>query len=502
MKNPIIRNVSRRTFSRRAMLRGAGVALSLPWLESLAPTARAQAAGAPKRFITIFFPNGTVPQYWVPATAGVGAAWALSPILEPLTPLKSKVAVLSNIENYTPWKDVFNDDGQSHGRRPGCFLTAADVLSIQNANNGQDMNTISADQVIAQNPMYSNLTPLASLQLGCGTSENACDGPPCSYSRNITWASDTQPLDPEVDPGAAFDRIVGSAGAVGGGGGAAGAGNAPDPLAEQRRALNQSVLDAVKENTATVQGLLGASDKAKMDQFLEAIRASEQRIVAVSSTMQGGTPTTVDGYTRPTLTAQFNLENTPGGYNKGDHMDVMNDLIVMALETDTTRIITHMCEHERSEFEYNHVTQREFSDAGSTEKAGTCNNYHGAQHGDQMEFATITHWNVQKVADLATRLSMIEDGPGVSVLDNSIIVLASCMDGGGHFGDRIPVALIGGAGGAFKMDQHIAFPANPNDRAMRDMWFTIMNGYFGVGATDFGHNAKGTPISMISELLA
>jgi hypothetical protein len=501
MKNSIIRNVSRRTFSRRAVLRGAGVALALPWLESLAPTARAQATGGPKRFITVFFPNGTVPDYWVPSAAGEGAAWTLSPILEPLAPLKSKVAVLSNMENYTPWKDVFNDDGQSHGRRPGCFLTAANVLELQEQNNGQDINGISADQVIAQHAMYSNLTPLGSLQLGCGTSENACDGPPCSYSRNITWQSATQPLDPEVDPGAAFDRIVGSAGA-GGGGGAAGAGNTPDPLAAQRRALNQSVLDAVKENTATVQGLLGAGDRAKMEQFMEAIRASEQRIVNVSGNMQGGVMTSIDGYTRPTLTAQFNLENTDGGYNKNDHMDVMNDLIVMALETDTTRIITHMVEHERSEFEYNHVAMREFSAAGSVAGNGTCNNYHGSQHGNMQEFASITHWNVQKIADLATRLDMIEDGPGVTVLDNTIIVLASCMDGSQHYGDRIPVALIGGAGGAFKMDQHIQFPANPNDRPLRDLYFTIMNGYFGIGATDFGNNAKGNPIQMITELMA
>jgi hypothetical protein len=145
---------------------------------------------------------------------------------------------------------------------------------------------------------------------------------------------------------------------------------------------------------------------------------------------------------------------------------------------------------------------REFGAGTSTVGNGMCGNYHGAQHGNQQEFATITHWNVQKVADLATRLSMIEDGPGMTVLDNTIIVLASCMDGNPHYGNKIPVALIGGAGGTFVMDQHIQFAETPNDRPLRDLYFTIMNGYFGIGATDFGNNEKGTPISMITELLA
>jgi hypothetical protein len=420
----------------------------------------------------------------------------LSPILEPLIPLKSKVTVLSNMENYSPWKTEFNDTGQSHGRRPGCFLTAANVLALQEQNNGQDVNGISFDQVIATNAAYANATPLQSLQLSAGTSNNACDGPPCSYSRGISW-SGTQPLTPEVDPGAAFDRIAGSAAA--GGGGTPTEPGAVDPLVEQRRALNQSILDGVLENADTVKALLGASDKARMDEFLTSVRGAETRIAAVSGTMQGGMVTTVGDYTRPTLQAQFELQNTDGGYNKGDHLDVMNDLIMMALETDTTRIISHMLEHERSEFNCDHIPNRTYTAGGSTLSGGMCGNYHGAQHGSQDEFAAITQWNVQKVADLATRMDAIPDGTG-TLLDNSLIVLASCMDGNPHYGNRIPVALIGGAGGSFIMDQHISFQPTPNDRPLRDLWLTIMNGYFGLNETNFGNNEKGTPISMITEL--
>lgn len=492
MTRKISRGVSRRT-----MLRGAGVALGLPWLESLAPReARAQATGI-KRLIVIFFPNGTNQDMWIPAQVGSGAGWTLSPILEPFTPFKDRVTVISNMENYSPWKAEYNDTGASHGRRPGCFLTAANVFELQNQNGGQDVNGISFDQVIAQNAAYSTLTPLSSLQLSCGTSDNACDGPPCSYSRGISWLPN-QPLVPEVDPGAAFDRIAGSANVAPPTGGDP---TAVDPAVEQRRALNQSIIDGVLENANTVNGLLSAGDKIRMDEFLTSVRGAEGRIAAVSNAMQGGV-SNIGDYTRPTLQAQFNLQNTDGGYQKGAHMDVMNDLIMMALETDTTRIITHMVEHERSEFNYDHVPRRTYTTTGSQETTGMCGNYHGSQHGNQDEFATITQWNAQKVADLALRMDAIADGPGTTMLDNSLIMFASCMDGNPHFGNRIPVALIGGAGGAFTTDQHISYQPTPNDRAMRDLYLTIMNGYFGLNEVDFGNNEKGTPISILTELLA
>jgi hypothetical protein len=205
---------------------------------------------------------------------------------------------------------------------------------------------------------------------------------------------------------------------------------------------------------------------------------------------------------RPALQAQFLLQNTEGGYNKAEHAAVMNELINMAVQCDVTRVITHMTEHERSEFVCDHITRKNFTTTTWTEGQGMCQNYHGAQHGNAEEFASITQWDASQVAALCERLAQIEDAPGVTALDNSIILFASCMDGNPHYGNHIPTALIGGAGGKFKTNQHIAFPDTPGDRAMRDLYFTIMNGYFELGVTDFGNNIKGTPISMISELMA
>lgn len=479
MKSPI---------SRRAVLRGVGVALSLPFLESLAPRgARAQAVGMPKRFMTIFHANGTATEYWKPLATGAGAAWNLSPILEPLFNLKEKVTVLSGFENYSCTGTDPNDKGSSHGNRPGCFLTSANVKALQQTNNNEDVNGPSVDYLISQH--IQGVAPLNSLELSLGTSENACDGPPCSYSRSISWKGMTGNNAPEVDPGAAFDRIVG-----------AGLQNTeapmPDPLAAHRRAMNQSVLDAVIDNTDAVNLRLGTVDKAKMDEFLTSVRAAEQRVIELGNTMQSGL--LCSPVERPTMTAEFLLANTDGGYNKGTHADVMNDLIVMAYQCDVTRVITHMMEHERSEFVYDHIIRRDFTETTSTPNGEPGGNYHGAQHGSSQDFASITYWNTEKVAQLCERLAQIEDAPGVSVLDNTIIQYASCMNGGGHYGFDLPVCLIGGLGGTFATNQHIDFGERPH----RDLYYTLLNEGFGVGVNDFGTCNLGTPISTVTEILA
>lgn len=478
MKSPI---------SRRTVLRGAGVALSLPFLESLAPRGALAQAAMPKRFMVIFHPNGTATEYWKPLATGEGAAWNLSPILEPLFTLKDKVSVLSGFENYSCTGTDPEDKGSSHGRRPGCFLTSANVLQLQQQNNGQDVNGPSVDYLISQK--LAGTTPLASLELGLGTSENACDGPPCSYSRSISWKGMTGNNAPEINPAAAFDRIVG-----------AGLQNqdpqAPDPLADHRRAMNQSVLDAVIDNTASVNQRMGAVDKAKMDEFLTSVRASEQRVVELGNILQSGL--VCSPVERPTMPAEFLIANGQNGYDKGMHADIMNDLIVMAFQCDVTRVITHMMEHERSEFVYDHIIRRDFTETSSTPNGEPGGNYHGAQHGSAQPFASITYWNTEKVAELCVRLAAIEDAPGVSVLDNTLLQYASCMNGGGHYGFDLPVALIGGLGGIFKTNQHVDFGERPH----RDLYYTILNEGFGVGVNDFGVCNLGTPIGTVNEVLA
>ena len=152
-----------------------------------------------------------------------------------------------------------------------------------------------------------------------------------------------------------------------------------------------------------------------------------------------------------------------------------------------------------------HVPQRSFSASGSTDgNGGTCGNYHGSQHaGDANDgFASINWWQSSKVAELCAKLDAIPEGDGVTLLDNSLILYGSCMHGSNHNCDDLPVALIGGASGTFVMDQHIQFPAYPNDRPMRDLHLTILNHYFGLAQESFGVGLKGTPNQVITELMA
>ncbi|HEX3776559.1 MAG TPA: DUF1552 domain-containing protein [Polyangiaceae bacterium] len=484
--------------SRRTVLRGAGVALTLPWLESLAPrAARAQTVTYPQRFLPIFFPNGSA-EFWDPAAVGQGDAWQLSPILEPFQALKQKMIVLSNMENYSPFKVLAGVAtlNPSHGQCPGAFLACVDANVVRQQLNVQQANGISVDQVIAQSAAYATATAKQSMQVGLSTVFSYCDGKDCSVSRSISWKSATEPTYKDVDPGTIFDEIVGATSmnnpAV------------PDPQAAQRRALGKSVLDAVIENANRTRGKLGKADQMKLDEFLDSVRTVE---TSVTSTSTAVTSANCQIGTRPTMTAapQGIPDNVPGGYSKETHANLMNDLIVMAFQCDVTRVISYMLEDERSEFIYSHVPQRTFTTTGSTpptDMTVVCGNYHGAQHVSPTfdGFASINWWQSTKVADLCSRLDMIQDGEGVTALDNTVVMYAAAMHGGNHQSNQLPIALIGGGGGSLATNQHIKFPDTPGDRPVRDLYYTLLNKTYGLNVASFGTHAMGVPNAYIDGL--
>jgi hypothetical protein len=481
--------------NRRTVLRGAGVALALPWLESLAPRA-ARAAGAlyPKRFLPIFFPNGAA-EYWQPAAVGQGAAWSLSPILAPLQALKSKMIVISNLENYTPFKALAGPQelNPSHGQCPGAFLTCVDANVVRAQLKIEEANGISVDQVLAQSAGYASATAKQSMQVGLSTVESFCDGRNCSVSRSVTWKSATEPTYKDVDPGAIFDQIVGAAGG-------SNMSTSPDPLAAQRRLNGKSVLDAVLENATRTRSKLGNADQHKLDEFLTSVRTVETNVTATSTAIVSAN---CKVGTRPTMTAAPRgiPINVPGGYSKETHADLMNDLIVMALQCDVTRVISYMLEDERSEFIYSHVPKRVFTASGSTPGTGTCVEYHSSQHTDYQSFASIGWWNSGKVAALASRLDAIEDGNGVSILDNTVIMYAAAMHGSDHHSDRLPVLLIGGGGGTLLTDQHVKYSDTPGNRPLRDLYYTLLNKTFGINVPSFGNHTANVANSYMTELL-
>ena len=176
----------------------------------------------------------------------------------------------------------------------------------------------------------------------------------------------------------------------------------------------------------------------------------------------------------------------------------MNDLIAMAFECDVTRVVSYMLEDERSEFTYDHVPVRAFTQEGSTPKSGTCPEYHLAQHQMGDVFASITWWNVGKVAELCRKLDAIEEAPGVSVLDNTVVLFGACMHGGNHLAEELPLALIGGANLGLQNDQHLVLERRP----LRDLYFTLLNEVYGLDLPNFGRDLSGAPPATISELLS
>ncbi len=483
----------KRVLTRRALLRGTGVALALPWLPSLEPRAlRAQASELPRRFLPIFLPNGAA-EYWRPATTGSGSEWQLTSLLEPFgASLKSKLCILSGLENGS----VFNVDGSgevepSHSRLAGAWLTCVNALDVRAELSNEEANGTSVDQVIAQHAEFQGQTALASMQVGLSTPLSSCESEPCSSSRSVSWANSTQPLYKLVDPLEVFNQLVSVAQPIDPNGTAA-------AEARKRLARNQSVLDAVLENAGRTRARLGTSDQQRMDEFLDSVRAVERRATGVSAGM-GGLACAL-----PEAPAMERIEQsaeaprqTTESYDKGLHADAMNDLIAMAFQCDVTRVISYMLEDERSEFTYDHVEVRSFTQESSTPKGGFCPEYHAAQHHTGDDFATITWWNVGKVAELCRKLDAIEEAPGVSVLDNSVVLFGACMHGGNHLATELPMALIGGGNLGLLNDQHVELEQRP----LRDLYATLMNDVYGLGVESFGQNLMGIPPSTIEQIL-
>jgi hypothetical protein len=422
----------------------------------------------------------------------MGSAWQLSSILEPFgAVLKPKLTVITGLENGS----VFNADGSpyvepSHSRLCGGWLTCVDAAGVRGELGVGEANGISVDQVLAQHPQFTNQTPLPSLQVGLSTALSLCDGEPCSSSRSVSWSGVQSPMYKLVDPLEVFNRIVGVTPA-----------SAPSGessvQADKRRRRNQSVLDAVLENAQRTRARLGTRDQQRMDEFLEAVRGVERRVTGVSSSLAAGCGAIEPDALPRAEQSAVAPSHTTESYDKGLHADAMNDLIALAFECDATRIISYMLEDERSEFIYDHLEERSFTAESSSPKGGPCPGYHSAQHGPSDPFATITWWNVGKVAELCRKLDAIEEAPGVSVLDNTVVLFAGCMEGGSHRANELPVALIGGGGLGLKTDQHLVL----DNRPLRDLYFTLMNQVFALNVADFGQNLTQAPASALDSLV-
>lgn len=486
--------------TRRNVLRGAGLCLALPFMESLVPRgAKAQTQSA-KRLITLYFPNGAAPQWWDDAppegTSVFGDGFTLNPIHAPLEPVKDKVLIVSHLGNYA----FRGEPGlePSHSRQSAAAFTCVDA----DAKGGQAniVNSISADQALVQGLGLDQVTQLASLQVGLGSRPGAFDGRNYAYNQVISWKSATEPLKRQINPKAIFDLLVAS-------GATNSSAAAPDPNALREVELiaqrNQSVLDVVLEDATALRGKLSKVDQLAFEQFETAFREVEQQATRVGNVL---TPLGCSVIAEPFAVpepggAMQGLNQGQEGYDRAAHAAVMNDLVSMAIQCDTTRVVSYMLDDARSEFNYSFIGAEDQVFDGDV---GGASNYHGGgQHGGDRNagFATITRWMVRQVSNLAQKLNGMAEGDG-TVLDNTVMIMLNSMYSHAHRNNNIPGLLVGGGGGTLKTNGHVSFSLEGDHRQTRDLFYTVQNECFGAGVASFGDHFEGAPNRLLEEILA
>ncbi|MBL8760950.1 MAG: DUF1552 domain-containing protein [Phycisphaerae bacterium] len=420
--------------SRRTMLRGLGVSMALPMLECMAGPARgaaramagaalgSKAAGAvgaaPVRLAYVFMPNGVNFEAWAPIAGATPKDFALSPTLEALAPVRGNINVLTGL---TLQRARANGDGPGdHARSSASFLTGMQARKTA----GNDIrNGVSIDQVAAQ--AVGHETRLPSLELGCemAPSSGNCDsGYSCAYSSNISWRDEATPMAKLVDPAAAFERLFGDA--------------TQAAAARERLARRQSILDFVLEESRSLSSNLGAGDRRKLDQFQSAVREIELRIERARSESE---PRKL-----PAMAAPAGIPD-----KLSEHFDLMYDMLLLAFQTDTTRVATLMLAVDGS--------NRAFPELGINEGHHQLSHHQNNQEMIE-KIRRIDRFHVEGFARFVKKLGEAREGDG-SLLDNCLVMLGGGIsDGNAHNHEDLPIVLAGRGGGAIETGRLIKSP--------------------------------------------
>jgi hypothetical protein len=433
------------SLSRRTLLQGAGVAIALPWLESISVwgdeiPADAAAAAFPKRFAALFMACGINAKHWW--AKGSGAEMELSKSLEPLAPLKQKLNVISGL---------FNRSAVGVGIHPG---QTGNILSGAALQKGAELKGgISVDQVLANAIGQETVQP--SLVLGCeqpitGYHETNFS---MAYSSHISWQNATSPVPMEVYPSLAFDSLLDNRG--------------------QRR--NQSVLDRVRDHAASLSRQVSAADKAKLDEYLTSVREVEKRVQPIR-----------DGQVKAAEKAAYRgqplaaMPRPDNGLPEDirEHMRLMCDIVALAFQTDKTRVATLLLCRDISGLFYPFLDAR---------KA-----HHSASHDDLSdEYERISRYYVSQLAYLAERLNAMPEGTG-TVLDHSCLVFLSNMwSGSKHDSNKLPLVQVGGLGGTIETGRVLDYREKPDDeRKLCSLYLSVLD-RMGVKADRFGDAETG-----------
>ena len=444
----------KKSISRRTALKGFGTAVALPFLESLAVAAPTDTAAvtAPRRLAFIYVPNGVNVPEWTPKAEG--KLKELVGTLEPLNPFKEHVNVLSGLACD---KARANGDGPGdHARAMSSFLTGRQARKT----HGADIKVgVSADQHVAT--VVGDKTRFPSLELGIerGGSTGNCDsGYSCAYSHNLSWRGESTPNSKEVDPKAVFDRLFN--------------GTDPKELAEaraKRELYNKSILDFVMEDAKGLNSTLGSGDQKKLDEYLTSVREVEQQIQKAKAASQKPLP-------KPDMKAPDAHDDKYWREAPKDHIRLMCDLMVLAFQTDLTRVITLPFANEGSNRGYKMIEVPE----GHHDLS-----HHGNDAKKLEKIAKINKFHMEQFAYLVGKLKVVKEPNGASLLDNVMVMYGSGNgDGNRHNHDELPILLVGKGGGSIESGRHVVYPKRA-DTPLTNL-FLAMFERMGAPAKSFG----------------
>jgi hypothetical protein len=419
--------ITKKHLSRRTVLRGMGVSLALPLLDSMVPaqTPVAKTAAAPKTRLACIemvhgaagsTADGTEKHYWSPAEEG--RDFKFSQTLEPLEPLREYITVVSDTDLHpaTAWSAA--EEGADHFRSSAVYLTAAHPKMTE----GSDYFAgTSIDQLYAAR--FGQDTPLPSIQLCIEMvdASGACDyGYACVYADTISWASPTQPLPMTLDPRMAFESLFGEGGTP------------EERLARQK--VNRSILDWISKDAARLQKGLGPSDRNRLNQYLDDVREIERRIQRIEKY-------NASGEARALPAAPLGV---PDSYE--EHVKLMFDLQALAFMTETTRVSAFKMSRD--------VSTRVFPESGIKQPFHPCS-HHQENPAKIAEFAKLNRYHVSLVPYFLNKLKNTPDGDG-NLLDHSVVLYGSPLgDSNVHNHKRVPIFLAGHANGQIKGNLHV-----------------------------------------------
>ncbi len=445
--------------SRRTFLRGSGATVGLPLLGAMLPTrlraddlvasATADGSRPPVRMACIFFPNGVWERDWVPKKAG--ADYELPFSLAPLAGHKSEILVLSRLD-----KAASHSGGGHYAKTPN-FLTGLPVVKTTGTN--LSVGGPSIDQLCAER--IGHLTPLPSLELAIDPVASGVDmGYTQLYASYISWRSASMPMAREINPRFVYERLFGQRG------------GASDARSRQD---NLRLLDLVLEDAGDLSRRLGRDDRAKLDEYLDSVRAVEKRIAAHNSAADNGQQRPWRPLTQPEH-IPVPAATPPADF--AEHIRLMLDLIVLAFWTDATRISTFMMANDISGRNYGSVidgaegSHHEFS--------------HHTQKTEKIEaYKKINRWHAGQLAYLLDRLRSIHEGNG-TLLDNSMILFGSSIsDGDRHNPANLPIILAGRGGHTIATGRHLA---SPNGTPLCNLYASMLD-RMGTPVEQFGDSA-------------